>query len=641
MADPSRELQKRIAELPTFPDSYTRDPKAMELALSTFIRSASGWRTVFAAADEDHSPEVDLVHREIAAIAARVFAGFLKARSEAKRAVIALATDTRPTGPALASVLARVFLAEDIEVRYLGVSAAPEVMAYSREEELDGFAYVSASHNPIGHNGLKFGLSDGGVVGGADAQALIKAFDEQIADAAECSEILRRSAALPSSELERLDRESRAWKTAALKAYLSFAIEVGTMTDVVEEQEALIAAIRREAERRHIGIACDFNGSARTLSIDRTLLKRLGVGFEGINDRPGEIVHTIVPEGKSLEPCARELEQLHKSSSGFLLGYVPDNDGDRGNIVFIDESTGRAETLKAQEVFALSCVAELSYLVYSGNLTYSEAGRAQTRHAVVVNGPTSLRIEAIAKAFDVQVFRSEVGEANVVNLARDSRNSGFHVRIMGEGSNGGNITHPASVRDPINTLFAFLKLLTLRSTPEKPGLYEIWCRRSGQEFRSEATLREMVDSLPRFTTTDVNDPRAIVDITSTDQARFKEAYEEEFLHDWDSRRGELNGALGIDTWEEINYEGMNEVHGFGRTYRSGRQRGGLKILFKDDLGRKLAFIWMRGSGTEPVFRVLADVKGDAPELERKLLDWHVSMIQRADAKVAGLVNASK
>ena len=641
MVDPSTDPQRKIAEMPTFPDSYKRDAKKMEHALSTFIRSASGWRTVFAASDEDRSPEVDLVHWEIAAVAAKVFADLLKSRTEGQKVVIALGTDTRPTGPVLASVLARSLLAAGLDIRYLGVSAAPEIMAYSRKLELDGFAYISASHNPVGHNGFKFGLSDGGVVGGADAQALIKAFEEQIADAAGCEEIVRRSAALPAADLQRLDRESESCKASALDAYLSFAIEVGTMRNVPEEQDSLLASIRREAERLGLGITCDFNGSARTLSIDRTLLERLGVSFGAINDRPGEIAHTIVPEGESLEPCARELERLHEQSPGFLLGYMPDNDGDRGNIVYIDESTGKAETLKAQEVFALSCVAELSYLVYSGDLTYSEAGRAQTRHAVVVNGPTSLRIEAIAKAFDVQVFRSEVGEANVVNLARDSRNSGFRVRIMGEGSNGGNITHPAVVRDPINTLFAFLKLITLRSTPEKPGLYEIWCRRSGQGFRPEATLREMVDSLPRFTTTDVNDPRAIVDIGSTDQARFKEAYEEEFLRDWDSRREELATSLGVDNWEEINYEGMNEVHGFGRTYRSGKQRGGLKILFKDDLGRKLAFIWMRGSGTEPVFRVLADVKGDAPELERRLLEWHVSMIRRADAKVSGLVNASK
>jgi phosphoglucomutase len=172
-------------------------------------------------------------------------------------------------------------------------------------------------------------------------------------------------------------------------------------------------------------------------------------------------------------------------------------------------------------------------------------------------------------------------------------------------------------------------------------LYEIWCKRSGHPFDADAGIREMLDSLPRYVTTEVNDPRAIVDIKVNDHVRFKEAYEEIFLAEWDARRTELAEELGVDTWEEINYEGMSEIHGFGKSYRRGKQRGGLKILFKDSLGRKLAFIWMRGSGTEPVFRVLADVEGDDPELERKLLDWHVAMIRRADTKVSALLNASR
>jgi phosphomannomutase len=88
----------------------------------------------------------------------------------------------------------------------------------------------------------------------------------------------------------------------------------------------------------------------------------------------------------------------------------------------------------------------------------------------------------------------------------------------------------------------------------------------------------------------------------------------------------------IHSFSEINYEGTNERHGFGKTYRSGKERGGFKILFKDAKGQQIAFIWMRGSGTEPVFRVLADVEGDDPEKEAWLLDWHRAMIHEADSR---------
>ena len=42
-------------------------------------------------------------------------------------------------------------------------------------------------------------------------------------------------------------------------------------------------------------------------------------------------------------------------------------------------------------------------------------------------------------------------------------------------------------------------------------------------------------------------------------------------------------------------------------------------------------MWMRGSGTEPVFRVMCDVKGNKPKEEQKLLEWETKMILRADS----------
>ena len=60
-------------------------------------------------------------------------------------------------------------------------------------------------------------------------------------------------------------------------------------------------------------------------------------------------------------------------------------------------------------------------------------------------------------------------------------------------------------------------------------------------------------------------------------------------------------------------------------------KGGLKIIFKDSTLAPLAFIWMRGSGTEPVFRVMCDVKGDRAKQEHRLLEWETQMLLKADA----------
>ena len=138
---------------------------------------------------------------------------------------------------------------------------------------------------------------------------------------------------------------------------------------------------------------------------------------------------------------------------------MPDNDGDRGNIVYINDRTGCAEILEAQEVFALSVLSELEFMKQTAAAAQGASAAPGAKLAVAVNGPTSMRIERIAEAYGVEVFRAEVGEANVVNLAAEKRAEGFEVRILGEGSNGGNITHPATVRDPLNTIFALIKLI--------------------------------------------------------------------------------------------------------------------------------------------------------------------------------------
>ena len=65
-------------------------------------------------------------------------------------------------------------------IQYSAVTSAPEIMAYARK--LDGFIYISASHNPIGHNGIKFGTNDGGVLNAEENAKLVKEFLSRLED---------------------------------------------------------------------------------------------------------------------------------------------------------------------------------------------------------------------------------------------------------------------------------------------------------------------------------------------------------------------------------------------------------------------------------------------------------------------------
>ena len=117
------------------------------------ILSASGWRKVFAASgdEQDKNPEITETDRSIAVIAADVFFDYISKTSGQECPVIALGIDTRPTGPAIADAMIHSLIKKGAIIQYSAVTSAPEIMAYSKK--LDGFIYISASHNPVGHNG--------------------------------------------------------------------------------------------------------------------------------------------------------------------------------------------------------------------------------------------------------------------------------------------------------------------------------------------------------------------------------------------------------------------------------------------------------------------------------------------------------
>ena len=553
------------------------------------IISASGWRKVFAADGDENSMNKELSEAD-SVIAAGIGYIFSKWALSKGCKTVAIARDARPTGEAICQIEAATAQQLGLSIQYLAIAAAPEIMAYVKNtEELDGFIYISASHNPAGHNGVKFGLGDGSVLGGSDAADIIarfKAFMEDKSNYQTLVQILNniKGTPLPASEF---------YKAKALEAYLKFNLATAFATE--EELEAF-----KKAEKP--AVVADMNGSARCLSIDRQFFDTLGIEYSFINDTAGEIAHGILPEGRNLNYAAGHLEKLHTQNKRFTIGYVPDNDGDRGNLVLLDKN-GKALIPDAQTVFALACTAELTFMQRSGQI-------APGRTAVAVNCPTSLRIERIAQRFGVTVFRAEVGEANVVNLAAKLRKEGYTVRFLGEGSNGGNITHPATVRDPLNTIISIIKYASL----------------TGKSWE------EMIAELPQFQTTSTDDALAKMKIQCTDHGKLKLCYEDVFKAEWEEKKAELAEKFGITSWREINTIGTESYEGTGTEARKAGVKGGLKILFSNKEGKDIAFIWMRGSGTEPVFRILADIESSNPEDERCLIQWQHHLVEEADRR---------
>jgi phosphoglucomutase len=613
------------------------DHNALIEASRSLILSASGWRKVFALSgdEEDTTAQTGRADMALTAVMAAAFHSFLlsKGIGPGEGSRIAIASDSRPTGPSIIGQFVRYFTSAGYGTAHLGVAAAPEIMAFAGEdEEISAFIYVSASHNPVGHNGVKFGLSDGGVLGGEDAHTLISTFKNILGLPAQCAEAIATAAACDEKAFEAVLGKSVDYKQAALRIYQDFLVRTVTGATGPAEAERIISLLRDSAALRGFGVLGELNGSARAASVDAGVFEYAGFNTHFAGAVVGEISHRIVPEGESLDPARIILEELHSRHPGFCIGYVPDNDGDRGNLVYILKD-GTSRALEAQEVFALAVLSELAYQ------RWLEEFRGDTEHtaplAVAVNGPTSMRIDRIAEAFSAGVFRAEVGEANAVNLARALRKQAYRVPILGEGSNGGNITHPSSVRDPLCTVFAIAKLLLIRDTPERMGLFHRWLEASGRggEYHDDFTLPDIIESLPLFTTTSAYESRAVLRLGSFDHGLLKKEWEKIFAEQWEERKETLLEKYGIAGWEEQQYEGTEQKNGTGAAYRSGAETGGLKVLFLDGDGKATDCIWMRGSGTEPVFRILADCQGTDAERERYFLDWHRSMIEAAYRRI--------
>ena len=562
-------------------------PEAATAFFETLILSASGLRGVFGQDDEDLSEGLNPAKAYVVARMALVFAEHLREtmpdRIAGQPPVVAVGMDTRPTGPAIADVMIRVFLAKGLSVRYAFMTAAPEIMAWARQsgslpvehpEHLDAFCYISASHNPPGHNGVKFGLTDGGVLDPAVTKQLISRLRDNPCTALDIERLAELTATPDPSVVAGLYASAVANKRKAISAYTLFTREVAGLSDQLADQEAeldaLTAAIRahsrpaseleesddpmsrgdknagflEEGDRDteddqpdgDIGIVADFNGSARALSIDGDFLASLGINLQSINAAPRYYAHRIVPEGESLDQCRRELAAARRSGRNCLLGYVPDCDGDRGNIVYWDDLDKEAKALEAQETFAVAVLAELASAEHRA-LVKASSGQGSLRSsltvgttepspiqsgkgmAVVGNDATSMRIDHITKAFGARMFRAETGEANVVGMARVLRDQGYTVRILGEGSNGGVITHPAGVRDPLNTITAMLKLLYLRDQGNVPGPFKLWLQKTGRTdaYRDNFGMADIIASLPPYTTTSVFEDRAALRVRTRDQ----------------------------------------------------------------------------------------------------------------------------
>ncbi len=315
---------------------------------------------------------------------------------------IVVGRDTRPSGESLAYSVIGAVTASGRDAIHLGVATTPTVELVTERTDAVGGIIVTASHNPIEWNALKF-LDHRGIFIPKDAGDKLHA-------------------AYMAGAFSFADGKS----TGQIEEY------EGAATEHIDAILALDVIDAEKIRSRTFTAVLDcINGAGSVIAPQ--LLEALGVRMIPLNcASDGNFYRDPEPRPENLTDLADAVRQ-----SGADVGFATDPDADRLALV-----TGSGEAISEEYTLALA------------------ADHVLSRHKgpVVVNLSTSAWIDHVAASHGVPVMRTPVGEAHVVDrMLREKA-------VIGGEGNGGVILpalHPG--RDAMLGMALILQFLADRN----------------------------------------------------------------------------------------------------------------------------------------------------------------------------------
>jgi phosphomannomutase len=323
--------------------------------------------------------------------------------TQARKVVIG--RDTRTTGPMIESLVASACAASGAEAVILGIASTPTVEMAVLEQKAGGGIIITASHNPIEWNALKFLTGEGIFLDEGEVKRLFELVDNNRYDWKGYQDVK------PVSRVEGGGDDHHIQATLALPFI----------------QPDLI-------RKRKFRVAYDAVNGAGSLIVPK-LLKALGCEVEAINVEP----NGIFPHGA--EPTPENLAQLSAlvKSRKCAIGFATDPDADRCAFV-----TEKGDAIGEEYTLAFATMLALEH----------------RKGPVTVNLSTSRMVEDIAARHKVEVARSKVGEINVTVLMKKNGS------VIGGEGNGGVISPDLHYgRDGILSVAMILQLMAERNKP--------------------------------------------------------------------------------------------------------------------------------------------------------------------------------
>ena len=311
---------------------------------------------------------------EIVARFAAGFGAWSLARSSSREIVVG--RDSRVSGPMFLHAVTAALHSVGARLIDVGMAPTPTVQLEVERRHAAGGLAITASHNPVEWNALKF-IGPSGLFLDAREGASMRSFVDR---------------GFPRAAWDQLG--STETDPHAVARHIERILELPFLD---------VPAIRT----RRIAVALDTCHGAGAVILP-VLLERLGCEVVAINLTPDGRFH------RPPEPVADNLKELEElvRSSGADVGLATDPDVDR--LALVDEN-GRA--IGEDYTLALACRVVLR----------------RQRGPVVINLSTSRVVEDVAAEFGSSVLRAPVGEVNVAVRMRDEG------AVVGGEGNGGVI----------------------------------------------------------------------------------------------------------------------------------------------------------------------------------------------------------
>ena len=324
------------------------------------IRSISGVRGI----TETHlTPELSVVY-------ARALHQFLP------KGVIMAGQDSRPSGEDIIQAMMGELVRLGRTVIYCGIVPTPTVQFMVHNTEAVGGFIVTASHNPIEWNGLKFVREDSTFLHPNECEQLFNLVDK-------------------NKELQDAKDLGIIWP------------EQNAIQKHVIACVSLKCIDLNQIQRRHFKIVIDAVNGAGAHALP-SMLESLGCELIELNCEPdGNFTRGTEPLPENLKDLCQAVIS-HDADAGFAV----DPDADR--LAVVNE---KGEPLGEEYTLVLAADGYLENIVKSEKF--------------VVNLSTSLALEKLAESKNCSVIRSAVGEINVVNKMNEIGSD-----LGGEGNGG-------------------------------------------------------------------------------------------------------------------------------------------------------------------------------------------------------------